>query len=456
VSTSTFDTRKLLTLAWPIVVERATESVVGFSDALMVAPLGEAPLAAVTTGSMNSFALMVFPFGTVFILQSFAAQLRGRGDLEAVRRYAWYGLILAVIAGVLAIASIPFVGRVLALFGYEPAVHSAMTTFMQIRMLSIGFAVGMAAIGNWYGGMGNTRIAMIGGVVTMCTNVVLNYVLIQPRFGLPGCGVAGSATASVIADAIGFSIVAFAFARRLGTENLPRTREASRPRFGELFRVLRFGVPNGVNWFLEFAAFALFFNIVVAHLGTSMLAALNVVMQLSSVAFMPAFGLASAGAIFVGEAVGRRAHDDVWPVVKRTALIACAWMTTVGLLYAIAPAQLIGLFKAHDVSSSAMLDAGASMLMMAALWQFFDAIGMTLSEALRAAGDTAWCMFARIVIAWAIFLPAAWFAVYVLGGGARTVAAAVLLYLALLAVALGFRFAGGRWRTIALIELKLV
>ena len=78
--------RRLLALSWPVVVARATQSVIGFSDALLVSPLGEESLAAVTTGAFNTFCLVILPMGTSFILQSFAAQLRGRGDLVAVRR----------------------------------------------------------------------------------------------------------------------------------------------------------------------------------------------------------------------------------------------------------------------------------------------------------------------------------------------------------------------------------
>src|SRR3982751_4750155 len=83
---------RLFQLAWPIVLARASQSVIGFCDALMTAPLGEAPLAAVTTGSLNAFLAIILPTGMVFILQSFTSQLRGRGDVAAVRRYAWYGL----------------------------------------------------------------------------------------------------------------------------------------------------------------------------------------------------------------------------------------------------------------------------------------------------------------------------------------------------------------------------
>lgn len=445
--------RQLVSLAWPIVLARATQSVVGFSDALMVSPLGEAPLAAVTTGAMNTFALIILPLGTVFILQSFAAQLRGRGDLAAVRRYAIYGLFLAAFAELLAVATIPFVPWVLARFHYEPAVHDAMATYMRIRLLSVGMAVGAEALGNWYGGLGNTRIAMIVGIVTMVTNVALNWLLIEPRLGLPGYGVAGAAWASTVAGTLGFLVVAAIFARGIGLEDATRgPRGALRAR--ELWRVLRFGLPNGVNWFLEFAAFILFINVAVAHLGTTVLAAFNVVMQLNSISFMPAFGVASAGAILVGEAIGKREHDHVWPIVRRTGLTACAWMVTVGALYLVAPARLIALFRPRDLPAEVLVATGATMLMMSALWQLFDGVGLTLGEALRAAGDTTWCMVARILLAWAVFTPLAWTAVLLLGGGVVTLMIALIVYIALLAGAFAFRFASGRWRDIELVETE--
>src|SRR5690242_15242898 len=107
--------RTLLSLAWPIVIARATQAIIGFTDALMVAPLGEDTLAAVTTGALDVLTFVMLPMGTVFILQSFAAQLRGRGDMEGVRRFAIYGLVFAAFAGVTAAAAIPFLPSVLRL-----------------------------------------------------------------------------------------------------------------------------------------------------------------------------------------------------------------------------------------------------------------------------------------------------------------------------------------------------
>src|SRR4051812_42075110 len=105
--------RSLLALAWPVVLARATQAVIGFCDALLVAPLGEDALAATTTGSLNAMAVIIFPMGTVFIVQSFTAQLRGRGELEATPRYAYYGLALAAVAGLLALLLIPLLPQLL-------------------------------------------------------------------------------------------------------------------------------------------------------------------------------------------------------------------------------------------------------------------------------------------------------------------------------------------------------
>lgn len=445
-------TRTLLVLAWPIVLARATQAVVGFADALMVAPLGSEQLAAVGTGGLDTYAFVMLPMGTVFIVQSFAAQLFGRRELQAARRYAYYGLLIAVAAGALALCAVPFVGELLRPLGYAPRVHAEMTRYMEIRLLGVSAIVGSEALGNWYGGLGNTRLAMIAGVVTMVTNVLGNYLLIQPRFGLPGYGVAGTATSSTIASWLGFALLATLFAVGYGYERGSGSASVIRTlRMRELLRVLRFGLPSGMNWFLEFAAFAVFINLVVGSLGTSVLAAMNVVIQINSISFMPAFGVASAGAILVGNAIGAGQRELVAAIVRRTLAVSCSWMAATGLLYFSAPAQLIGLFRPGDVDAEQLLAAGAVMLALSALWQVFDAAAMTLSEALRAAGDTVFCMNARIVLSWLVFVPSAWIAVRVLHGGVQAIILSMCGYMALLAAAFAWRFTSGRWQAIDLL-----
>ncbi len=434
----------VLRLAWPIVLARATQAVIGFTDALMVAPLGQEALAATTTGGLNAFAFIILPMGTVFIVQSFTSQLRGQGDLVAARRYAYYGLAVAVVAAVIGALAMPVLPSLLSHFGYEPRVHALMSQNASIRLLSVGGAVASEALGSYYGGLGRTRPAMVAGIVAMVTNVGLNWLLIEPHFGLPGYGVAGAATASVIATWLGFATIAWLFLRDGGGT-------PGGLRWSELRRMLRFGLPNGVNWLLEFSAFTLFVNAGVGHLGTTELAAFNIALQLNHMSFMPAFGVASAGAILVGESIGRRALDEVWPLVRTTGLVAATWMVFVSAWYLVAPTTLVGVFQPRGTENPALMSTAATMLAMSVAWQAFDAAGLTLSEALRAAGDTFFCMMARIVLAWGGLAPVSFVLSHWGGGGVVSLMWCLTGYIVVLATTFGLRFASGRWRRIDLV-----
>lgn len=438
----------LLALAWPVVLARATQSVIGFTDAYMVAPLGEAQLAATTTGALNTFTVIILPLGMALIIQSFAAQLVGRGRAGEARRYAWYGLAIAAVAMAIAAAAIPALPLVLGQLDLEPQVRDEMTAYMQLRLLSVGAAVGMEVLGNWYAGLGNTRVQMVGGLLVMVVNVPLNYLLIEGNLGAPALGVEGAAIASTVASWIGFAALALAFRRGWG--GAPRPAGPLGLRLHELRRVIRFGLPNGINWLVEFGAFIVFINVVIVDLGTSALAAMNVVLSINSVAFMPAFGVASAGAILAGQAIGAGAHDHIGRILRLTLSVTASWMVALGLAYLIAPGALIELFRPDDVPAAALVATGALMLQISAAWQAFDATAITLSEVLRAAGDTTWPMLARVALAWLVFLPTGIVSVMVLGAGVVGAMLCLVGYLAILAGLLLWRFRSGAWRRIEL------
>ena len=436
-----------------MVLARASQSVITFADALQVKDLGPGAIAATATGGLNVFGFIIFPMGIAFIVQSFVAQWVGRGDRAATRSYAWYGLAIALVSAVVAGAAIPWVAPILRHTQYSPEVQRSMASYMAIRLLSVGAAVGIEALGNWYGGLGNTRMQMIAGVITMVFAIALNAVLIPGRFGAPALGVDGAAVASVIGTWAGFAFLAVAFWRRWGS-NAAGSGPVHFSR-REMFRVVRFGLPNGLNWLLEFTAFQAFVNVVVAGLGDTTVAALNVVIAVNSIAFMPAFGLASAGAILAAQSIGKGDRGAVWPQVKLTFACCAAWECAIAAVYLIAPRSVIGLFT-PDGGGSELVALGASMLAMSAVWQIFDAAAMTLNETLRAAGDTAWTMAARTVLAWLVFAPGSYAVTKLLHGGAVGAMACLCGYLALLAIALALRFRSGAWKRIELIEPKLV
>jgi MATE family multidrug resistance protein len=438
----------LLALALPMVLARASQSVITFADAIQVKDLGAGAIAATATGGLNVYGFVILPMGMAFIIQSFVAQLAGRGRTPDAPRFAWYGLAIALFAALIAFAMIPLVGPVMSLTSYSPAVQHEMTEYMQIRMLSVGAIVGVEALGNWFGGLGNTWMQMTAGLITMVTAVFLNWVLIGGHLGAPALGVNGAAVASAIASWLGFLFIAIAFwPKRHGRGHLSRR---------ELRRVIRFGLPNGVNWFLEFAAFQVFVNVVIAGLGDETVAALNVVLAVNSIAFMPAFGLSSAGAILAGQAIGANDKDRVWPSVKLTMAVTLAWMFLVTACYLLGSHIVLGWFAPAGAAGTRLIALGTSMLLVSALWQVFDGTGMTLSETLRAAGDTTWPAGARILLAWFVFVPSAYIVVRYTTGGALGAMGCLVGYIALLAIALAIRFKSGAWRRIELIEPDLV
>jgi len=442
--------KNLLSLAWPVIVSRSTQVVIGLSDAVMVASLGESALAATTAGALNTFSILVLPMGVTFIVASFSSQLQGKGDVAGARRYGMYGLALAAATQIACMLGIPLISRVLAQLPYTPEVRTMMAAYLQIRLLSGGAAIGLEALGNYYGGIGNTRLPMIASLFAMTINLAGNYALIGGHWGAPALGVSGAALSNTLSTWLAF--LGFLAVFLMHGRGVERGKLAWR----EMKRVLRFGLPSGLNWFFEFYAFNVFVNVVVAGLGTTALAAMMAVMQINSVSFMPAFGVASAGAIFVGQAIGAGAKGEVPRIVKMTFATAGTWQTLVGLSYLVIPTLLFEPFTGGVGSSPELMRVGRRMLMFSAAWQLFDATAGTLAEALRAAGDTAFTLWARTVIAWAIFVPGAYVTVRYFGGGELGAVAWFVVYMGLLAGTLFFRFRSGAWKKLELVEPVIV
>lgn len=216
--------------------------------------------------------------------------------------------------------------------------------------------------------------------------------------------------------------------------------------------MLRFGLPSGLNWFFEFAAFNVFINFVVVQLGTTGLAAMNAVIQVNSVSFMPAFGVASAGAVLTGQALGRGRPDHAEASVGLTLRVNAAWQATVGVIYLLIPAVLLAPFTDPDQPSARFMELGVRMLMLSSAWQLFDAAANSYAEGLRAAGDTTFPLVVRLIIAWVFWVPASLIVVNVLGGDEVAAVLSLVGYFGLLALALAWRWRSGKWRTIALVE----
>jgi MATE family multidrug resistance protein len=427
-----------------VIISRASQVVVGLSDAVMVAHLGETPLAATTTGAMNAFTLFIFPMGVVFIVSSYSSQLFGKGDPGGAVRYGLYGLLVALLTQIAAFASLPFVAPAIGCFSYTPEVRELITQYLRIRLLSVGAAVGIEALGNYYGGLGNTRLPMVISLLAMALNVLGNWLLIDGHLGLPAMGVRGAALASTLSTLLAFFVMAALFARHARAHK----GSLAELRWRELLRMLRFGVPSGLNWLLEFLAFSFFVNVIVAGLGTTALAALMSVMQINAFSFMPAFAVSSAGAFLAGQAIGAGCKDHVPSIARLTVKVTASWQGLVGVSYFLLPGLLFAPFARGEPESHALLALGTRLLMLSATWQLFDAVATTMAEILRSAGDTAFTLWVRVLLAWAVFVPGAYLTTRYLGWRENGAVVWLATYLALLAGILVLRFWRGAWRKI--------
>ena len=463
-SPPTVSVRALLALAGPMIIARATQAVDGFADTYQVHHLGNDAIVATGTGALNCYGVIMLPLGVAFIVSSFVAQLEGSGRRGEAARYGWYGLLLALFAGLLSLIALPLIGPALGLFRYTDVVRGEMTDYMQVRMAALGVMVGVEALNNYYGGLGRTWVSMAAGVISMVVNIVTNWIFIDGNLGAPALGVRGAALSSVLASSAAFAFVMLLFLRDRRRARAAAVAAGTTDRVvlkrAEFTRMLRFGVPNGINWMMEFAAFQMFINVVMSDLGTTALAAFNAVMSINSLSFMPAFGIASAGSILAAQAIGSGAKELVWPLLKLTMKTTMVWMGVIGLSYVVFPTQLVSLFSsgAGDGASAdlSIVSIGATMLLLSAAWQLFDAVGMTIAETLRAAGDTKWTATARLVLAWFMFLPSGYIVVRVFDGGPSGAMLCLAGYLALLSVVLTYRFRTGAWKSIQLVEPTLL
>ena len=100
-----------------------------------------------------------------------------------------------------------------------------------------------------------------------------------------------------------------------------------------------------------------------------------------------------------------------------------------------------------------IVDVGAQLMICAAVFQVFDAVGIIYTGALRGAGDTVWPGLVTMVLAWSCIVGLGWWlAVERPQWGAVGPWIGASAYIGAVGVALAWRFERGGWRSIRLLE----
>ena len=431
--------RELSWLAYPVVLSHLSGSAMHVIDSMMVGRLGPTELAAVGYGGIWLWTALTLFMGTATGVQTFVSQSDGAGDHHLCGRWVWQGLYavvpITVVGVVLFVTVFP---PLLALLGPSEGLRENAVVYVEWRSLGcIGLGLFMV-LSSFFRGIGDTRTPLLASILATLVNVVLDYGLIFGELGLPEWGVAGAGAAAAAAEWTGGLVLLAVFARRRFARFHPAPVAPARV---EITRFLRTSLPIGGQWFIEMSSFS-FFSTLVALMGDRSMAASQALVALLSLSFMQAVGIGIASATLVGRYVGAQLPEAV-ERTHRTALgMGCVLATAVALLLFLAPEFLIGLFT----TDPEVMRLGKPLVRLGALVQVFDALNIIASGSLRGAGDTRWPFAVQSLLAWGFSVPLAWWIGVHLEYGALGAWAALCISMAVLTVALLWRFRSGAWR----------
>jgi MATE family multidrug resistance protein len=396
----------MLRIAGPVVLAELGWMGMGVVDTIMVGPLGPAAIGAVGVGNSLHFALSIFGMGLFLGLDTLVSQALGAGRLAECRAWRRCGATLAAILTPIAIVIGLIVRALIPRFGFHPDVTPGIETYFSILIWSTPFLLFYAAFRRYLQGMHHVLPVMFALVSANFVNGFANWILIYGHLGFPALGVAGSAGATLLSRAYMASVLLIAVIRLRDDDGDGALGETS------VRRLLELGFPAASQMALEVGVFAAA-SALAGKLSPIAVASHQIALNIIAVSFMIPLGLASAGAVRVGHAVGagepRRAAAAGWTAI----LLGAGFMTLTALAFFAAPETLIGLFtRQPDVVA-----LGSSLLFVAAVFQLFDGLQGVATGALRGLGDTRTPMITNLAGHWFFGLPVGYTLCFVLGFG---------------------------------------
>ncbi len=376
----------------------------GLVDTFMVGRLGPEALAAVALGDLWTFASVVIAQGLLMGLDPIVSQAHGRRDGEAAGRAAQRGCVLAVLLTVPVSATWLAAEPALVLLGQDPELAAGAALYARAQIFCVAPYLGFVALRSYVQGRERMAGPFLAIVVANAINVFFNQALIFGDYGFPALGIEGSAIASGLARTTLFSVLA------LWVFGLGHHRGAW-PRFGRaafqpaaLRRILLLGLPIGLQFGLEVWAFSIAM-LMAGRLGTEPLAAHTIVMRMASFSFMMPVGISIAAATRIGNLIGadrrRRARRAAWVAIGMGAGV----MTLSAGIFAGFRHQLPALFS----SDLAVIALGASVLPIAAAFQWVDGIQCVGAGVLRGMGSTRPAAIFALLGFFGLALPLGWY-----------------------------------------------
>ncbi|AQZ96820.1 MATE family efflux transporter [Halopseudomonas phragmitis] len=386
-----------------------SQSLLNLVDAAMVGSLGKEALAGVGLGSYANFMAIALVMGLGAGVQAMVARRRGQGRETEVAAPLNEGLLIAALLAVpLTLLCWLNAERIIGFLSSDQGVVEIGVDYFHWRSLAI-IAVGANfAFRGYWNGIRESGLYLRILVVMHLANVAISYGLIFGKFGLPEMGAEGSGLGTCIAMFLGSALYLSITLRRGRAHGFLQAR----PQFSGIVSMLRLSMPNSLQQ-LFFATGITTLFWIIAQVGTAELAIAHVLVNLALFLILPGVGLGMAATTLVSHSLGANKPEDAyrwgWDVVR----VAAVALFIMGMPFWLAPHFVLSLFT----QDPALIALGEWPLRITGLGMTLDATALVLTQALLGAGASRTVMSVNLGSQWLIFLPCAYLAGPVLGGG---------------------------------------
>ena len=444
--------KEILVLAFPLILSTGAASVQFFVDRMFLAWYSTEAVAASMPAGIFNFACLSIFIGTASYTSTFIAQYFGAGRYERIGAVMWQGNYIALAGGLLHLLLIPLAIPFFKAVGHAPIVAAYETSYFQVLCLGAVPVIASASLSGFFAGKGNPWPVMWVSIGQTAIHLFLDFLLIFGRWGLPELGIRGAGIANVISNFGAF----FCYLLLVGRKKYNR-------KFGTLrywrfepalfLRLNRFGLPSGIQMFIDVIGFT-FFILLVGRTGTIPLAATNIAFNINTLAFMPMIGIGIAVSVLVGQNLGRNNPALAEKSVYSSFHLTICYMSAIAVLYVAIPGFFITPFTArlHPADFAQVRHIGIILLRFVAFYSVFDTMNIVFLAALRGAGDTRYIMFALSILSVFVLVLPSYIALVMLHGSIYTAWTIVTVYVCALGFMFLFRFLQGKWKHMRVIE----
>lgn len=392
------DFQSLISLAMPMAAVQVGAMLMGAVDTVMVGHVSATDLAAVALGNLYWFFTASFGLGTLFAIDPLVSQAFGANDRVGIARGIQRGFVmtagLSIPPSILLAAGVPF----LTLLRQPPDVVPIAAEYALVSIPGVLPFYGFVVLRQSLQAMGRVAPILVVILVANLANVFFNWVLIFGNLGFPALGAVGSGWATTLGRwvmLLALLVVAWPVLRPYLWPLLPQAMVAA-----PLLRMFRLGAPIGVQFFLEFSVFGMI-GIAMGWLGTIPMASHQIAINLASLTFMAAVGVAQASAVLVGQAVGAGDSARARRSAGAGLLFAGGMMTLFGITFLSIPTTLAQIYSTDLV----VVGLASTLIPVAGIFQVFDGVQTVASGVLRGVGDTLAPMVVNLMGFWLIGLP---------------------------------------------------